>query len=135
LARTSPPFAEHRAVGVVVQRGRQSQGVAQALPQGHVDPAEIRRQQDNALVNVERPRSADPDADDLEAGDLPSRGRHAPPGQLHDPVHDRVGPLLRPGRLAHQGEERIAILPDAPGDDVGPAQVDADDRSHGALQV
>ena len=40
--RADPPFAEHGAVGVVVERDRKAEAVVDDLAQRHVYPAQIR---------------------------------------------------------------------------------------------
>ena len=65
--RADPPLAEHRAVGVVVERGGQAQPVVDDLPERQVHPAEVGREQHDAALGVERAGRADADAEDLGA--------------------------------------------------------------------
>ena len=80
LRGADPPLAQHGAVGVVVERRREPQAVVDDLAQRQVDPAEVRREQHDAALGVERARRADADADDLRARAPPAWSRRSPAG-------------------------------------------------------
>jgi hypothetical protein len=69
VARTSrgssPPLAQHGAVRIIIERRRELQPVVDDRPQRQVHPAEIRGQQNDAALGIERTRCADTNADDL----------------------------------------------------------------------
>src|SRR5215218_6582500 len=68
--RSPPPLPENSAVRVVVQCCGQIEPVVDDLTERHVDPPEIRRQQNDAALRVERTRCSDPHANDLSTRDL-----------------------------------------------------------------
>ena len=51
-------------------------------------------------------------------------------GQRDQPVHHVARARLRVGRLAREGVQGAAVLGDAPHDQVGPADVNAEYESH-----
>ena len=131
--RAEPPLAEHRAVGVVVERRRQAQPVVDALAQREVLPAEVRREQHDAALAVERARRADADAEDLGAGRLaPGRSRwRARPAPRAGPPR-RWRPPPRASARWPSATHGRSVLGDAADDDVGPAEVNAEYESHHA---
>src|SRR6185295_8145708 len=62
LRGAPPPFTVDGAVGVIVERRGEAQSLADAIAQRHVRPAEVRRQQHDALLGVEWAGRADADA-------------------------------------------------------------------------
>ena len=98
-AAPDPPFAQHGAVGVVVELGRQAEPVVDDLAQRQVHPAEVGGEQHDAALGVERARRADADAEDL--GAAAARGGsarwRARPARPAGPPRARAG--LGVGRL------------------------------------
>jgi hypothetical protein len=130
--RAHPPFPEHRAVGVVVQLGREAEAVSNDLPEREVHPAEVGGQQHDAAPGVERARRTHPHAEDLRARQLspgPSQGLLR---ERDEPVQHVAGAGLGLGRLGGERMEGAAVLGHAPHHQIGPADVNAEDESHGA---
>ena len=131
--RAHPPLAEDRAVGVVVELGGKPEPVANDLPQRQVDPAEVGREQHDAALGVERARRADADAEDLRAGQLPAGlARCTRSASATSRSTTSLGARLGVGRLGREAVQRAAVLGHAADDEVGSADVNAEDESHGA---
>ena len=97
-----------------------------------VHPAEVGSQQHHAALGVERARRAHADAEDLRARQLAPGLRDAALGQGDQPVHHVARPGLRMGRLGRERVQGAAVLGHAPDHQIGPADVNAEDESHGA---
>ena len=63
--RALPPLAERRAVRVVVERRRQPEPVLDPIAQREILPAEVRRDEHDALLAIQRTRRAHADADEV----------------------------------------------------------------------
>src|SRR5213075_3126251 len=61
----TPPFPVDRAIRVVVERRREAEAFAHPVPQRHVRPAEVWREQHDTRLRIERARRPDPDAFNL----------------------------------------------------------------------
>src|SRR5438045_618908 len=66
--RALPPFADRRAVRVVVEGRRQIQSLADAIAQRKVSPAEVGCDDDDALVAIERAGRANAAAEEGLSG-------------------------------------------------------------------
>ena len=97
---------------------------------GQVDPSEVGREQDHAAPGVERARRAHADADDLGARDGAVGLLDGMLGQGDEPVQHIVGARFRHGRLGRQGVQRRAVFGHAADDEIGAADVNAEDKSH-----
>src|SRR5207249_7053827 len=87
---------------------------------------QVRREQHDAGLRIERAGRADPHAGDLLTAGL----RHGRPRELDDALHDGVGALLGDRRLGDEPQQLRAVLGHRAGDDVGPADVNSDDVAH-----
>ena len=128
--RAHPPLAQHGAVRVVVQRGRQLQAVVDDLAQRQIHPAEIRGQQHDPALGVERSRRAHAHPDDLGSGDLPFGLIDGALGQRDQPVENIALAGFGAGRLAAERMQRRAVLGHAADDEVGATDVNSEDKSH-----
>jgi len=121
----APPFAENRAVRVVVERGRETEPLADSIAQRHVGPAEIGCQQHDARLGIERSRRADAHAFDFLPG---LRNRRL--GKLDDAGRDGIRALCRERRLRNDAMNLRAVLGEDPGDEIRSPNVNSDDVAH-----
>ena len=132
--RAAPPFAEHRAVGVVVERRGQPEplvddrAAGSCASRGWASAARCR-----ACVSS-GPGAPTPDAEDLRVRRFAPRRRR----WRSRPAHTRrsstsFAPRLRVGRLAGDGEHARTVLGHAADHEVGPADVNAQNESHECL--
>jgi len=125
-----PPLAQHRAVGVVVELGREAEPVADDLAEGEVHPAEVGGEEHDAALGVERAGRADTDTEDLGSRHFALGAGAALLGQRDQPVHHVARARLRVGRGGGEGLQGAAVLGHAPHDQIGPADVNAEYESH-----
>src|SRR5204862_5301156 len=124
--RAEPPLADGRAVRVVVERARNAQPRLDAVAQREIVPAEVRRDDYDALLAVERTGSADADADDV----LPGASRLVHRVEDHaldepdDPVHDALGAELGLGVDLPDTVRVRAVLAHTAAGDLGATEVE-----------
>ena len=129
--RALPPLAERRAVGVVVERRRQVERVADAVAQRKIPPAEVRRD-DARCPSRDR-------ADRVRRRPTPMKSARGIPvcrDRVEDhaldraPRSDRQRPRRRARRSSGCSARQLLRLPSArhrADHDVGAAEIDADD--------
>src|SRR5262249_4856684 len=126
--RTLPPFADRRTVRVVVERRGKMESFGNPIAQREIPPAEIRRDDHESLLAIERSRRTNADADEI----TPTRARLRDGVENHalDQPDDAIGDALCAG-LRRRGDRAHRIVLLAVGrhradDDVGAAEVYAD---------
>ena len=127
--RALPPFADRRAVRVVVERDGKAQSFADAIAQRKVLPTEVRSDDDETLFAVQWTRGSHADADDVASVRirLGERVEH----HAFDQPDYTIGHALRTRfgarRNRAHGEVLLAVRRHRADDDVRSAEVDADD--------
>ena len=129
-SRAHPPFAQHGAIGIVVERGRKPQALVDDLAERQIDPAQVRGEQHDAPLGVERTWRSHPDADDVSPSDFLPGSFDGSLGQGDEPVEHIALARLRMGRFAVQRVQGRAILGHAAHDEIGSAYINSEDKSH-----
>jgi hypothetical protein len=127
---SSPPLAQHGAVGIVVERRRELQPLVNDCPERQVDPAKVGGQQHDAALGIERARCPHSHADDL-------RPWYLTPGLCDRPLRQRdqaieyvALPRLRARRFSAKGQQCRAVLGHAAHHQVGSPDINSEDKSH-----
>ena len=128
--RAHPPLAQNGAIGIVVECGRKSQSLVDDLAERQIDPSQIRGEQHDAPLGVERTWRSDANADDVGPSDFFPGAFDGSLGQGNEPVEHIGLTRLRMGRLAVQRVQRGAILGHAAHQEVGSAYINSEDKSH-----
>ncbi len=131
-----PPLAEGRTIRVVVERGRQAQLRGDTVAERIILPAEIRCDDDESLLSIERAGSADPYPDEVFSFGI--RLGHRVQNDAFDHAINALGHALG-AKLRRRGDRAHAVVPAAvlsqsAGEDLGAAEVDADDVARALLR-
>ena len=127
--RALPPFADRRAVRVVVERDGQAQAFADSIAQGEVFPTEVRSDDDESLFTIQWTGRPHADADDVASIRirLGERIEHHAFDQPDDTIRHAFCTRLGARWNRAHGEVLLAVRRHRADDDVRSAQVDADD--------
>src|SRR5579862_7562504 len=128
----APPFADCRAIGIVIKRRWEIDGRRNAITQWEVAPAEVGCDDDDAFGAVERAGRAHADAEKIGSA------RAGLFYDFRDDVFNGGDNAIRDGDIAHlglrksrsEGENGAAVDGKGTGGDVRAAEVDAYDVLH-----
>ena len=128
--RAKPPLAHGRAVRVVVECRGQAQTRRDAIAQREIAPSEIRRDDDQSLLAIQRSGRADPDPKEIfsrHPGFVDRVENHAL-DHSHDPVDDALRAQLRLCRDASHARGVRAVLAQRARGNLRSAEIHANDE-------